>query len=49
LVEEFQRQAAADKLSIRIAHGQCIEGYGSKEAYGPMLDALGRLCRGPQG
>src|SRR6202021_1809391 len=35
-------------LSVRIAHGQCIEGYGSKEAYGPILDALGRLCRGPQ-
>src|SRR6202021_3006614 len=35
-------------LSVRIAHGQCIDGYGSKEAYGPILDALGRLCRGPQ-
>src|SRR5580698_4222341 len=34
--------------SVRIVHGQCIEGYGSKEAYGPMLDALGQLCRGPQ-
>jgi DNA-binding winged helix-turn-helix (wHTH) protein/tetratricopeptide (TPR) repeat protein len=49
LAEEFRRQVAVGELSIRIAHGQCIEGYGSKEAYGPMLDALGRLCRGPQG
>src|SRR6202453_1418709 len=48
LAEEFQRQVAVGERSIRIAHGQCVEGYGSKEAYGPMLDALGRLCRGPQ-
>jgi DNA-binding winged helix-turn-helix (wHTH) protein/tetratricopeptide (TPR) repeat protein len=48
LAEEFRRQVAVGEMSTRIAHGQCIEGYGSKEAYGPMLDALGRLCRGPQ-
>jgi DNA-binding winged helix-turn-helix (wHTH) protein len=48
LTEVFQRQVAFGEQSIRIAHGQCIEGYGSKEAYGPVLDALGRLCRGPQ-
>ena len=48
LVEEFQRQVAVGEWSVRIVHGQCIEGYGSKEAYGPMLDALGQLCRGPQ-
>jgi predicted ATPase/DNA-binding winged helix-turn-helix (wHTH) protein len=49
LAEEFQRQIAVAERSVHIAHGQCIEGYGSKEPYGPMLDALGRLCRGPQG
>jgi DNA-binding winged helix-turn-helix (wHTH) protein/tetratricopeptide (TPR) repeat protein len=48
LAEEFQRQVTVGGQFIRIAHGQCIEGYGSKEAYGPMLDALGQLCRGPQ-
>jgi predicted ATPase/DNA-binding winged helix-turn-helix (wHTH) protein len=48
LAEVFQRRVAFGEQSIRIAHGQCIEGYGSKEAYGPVLDALGRLCRGPQ-
>jgi DNA-binding winged helix-turn-helix (wHTH) protein len=48
LAEEFQCRVAVDERSVRIAHGQCIEGYGSKEAYGPMLDALGQLCRGPQ-
>jgi predicted ATPase/DNA-binding winged helix-turn-helix (wHTH) protein len=47
LAEVFQRQVAGEQ-SIRIAHGQCIEGHGSKEAYGPVLDALGRLCRGPK-
>src|ERR1700722_5599696 len=48
LAEEFQRRVAVGERSVRIVHGQCIEGYGSKEAYGPMLDALGQLCRGPQ-
>jgi predicted ATPase/DNA-binding winged helix-turn-helix (wHTH) protein len=48
LAEGFQRRVAFGEKSIRIAHGQCIEGYGSKEAYGPVLDALGRLCRGPR-
>jgi DNA-binding winged helix-turn-helix (wHTH) protein len=48
LVEEFQRQVAAGERSVRIGYGQCIEGHGSKEAYGPMLGALRRLCRGPR-
>jgi DNA-binding winged helix-turn-helix (wHTH) protein len=48
LAEEFQRRVAVGERSVRIVHGQCSEGYGSKEAYGPMLDALGQLCRGPQ-
>jgi predicted ATPase/DNA-binding winged helix-turn-helix (wHTH) protein len=48
LAEEFQRRVAVSERSVRIVHGQCIEGYGSREAYGPMLDALGQLCRGPQ-
>jgi DNA-binding winged helix-turn-helix (wHTH) protein len=48
LAEEFQRRVAVCEQSVRIVHGQCIEGYGSREAYGPMLDALGQLCRGPQ-
>jgi hypothetical protein len=26
-----------------------VEGYGGAEAYYPMLDALGQLCRGPEG
>jgi DNA-binding winged helix-turn-helix (wHTH) protein len=32
-----------------MAVGQCIEYYGVGEAYLPVLEALGRLCRGPEG
>jgi DNA-binding winged helix-turn-helix (wHTH) protein len=49
LVDEFQRQAALDIPDLRIGRGQCIEAYGSKEAYYPMLEALGQLCRGSGG
>ena len=49
LVDAFQQQAAADVPALRLAHGQCIEGYGGKEAYYPMLEALGELCRGAGG
>ncbi|MGH8582236.1 MAG: AAA family ATPase, partial [Gammaproteobacteria bacterium] len=31
------------------AHGQCIEHYGAGEAYLPILEALGRLCREEDG
>ena len=32
-----------------IGRGQCIEHYGAGEAYMPVLEALGRLCREPEG
>jgi DNA-binding winged helix-turn-helix (wHTH) protein/tetratricopeptide (TPR) repeat protein len=48
LVDEFRRQLAATALSLRIARGQCVEGFGGKEAYYPMLEALGRLCTGAE-
>lgn len=32
-----------------VAGGQCIEHYGAGEAYLPMLEILGRLCRQPAG
>jgi predicted ATPase/DNA-binding winged helix-turn-helix (wHTH) protein len=35
--------------SVLIGRGQCIEHYGSGEAYLPVLEALGRLCRQPGG
>jgi predicted ATPase/DNA-binding winged helix-turn-helix (wHTH) protein len=32
-----------------LSWGQCIEQYGAGEAYLPILEALDRLCRGPEG
>jgi DNA-binding winged helix-turn-helix (wHTH) protein len=48
LVETFVGHLASE-AAIRIGHGQCIEQYGTGEAYLPVLEALGRLCRGPEG
>jgi DNA-binding winged helix-turn-helix (wHTH) protein len=49
LVEEFLLQAQlAAKDQLWLGRGQCIEHYGAGEAYLPLLDALGRLCREPQ-
>lgn len=45
LVDEFARQAALRVPEMRIARGQCVEGFGSKEAYYPVLEAVGQLCR----
>jgi len=33
---------------VTIARGACVEQYGAGEAYLPVLDALGRLCKGPE-
>jgi DNA-binding winged helix-turn-helix (wHTH) protein/predicted ATPase len=48
LVETFVAHLATEAM-VRIAHGQCIEQYGTGEAYLPVLEALGRLGRGPEG
>jgi predicted ATPase len=48
LVEAFVAEVGAQG-SLRIGHGQCVEHYGAGEAYLPVLEALGRLCRGPGG
>jgi DNA-binding winged helix-turn-helix (wHTH) protein/predicted ATPase len=44
LVQAFLQQAARDS-SILVARGQCLEHYGSGEAYLPVLDGFSRLCR----
>jgi DNA-binding winged helix-turn-helix (wHTH) protein/predicted ATPase len=49
LVEAFVRRLASDGPRPWVAHGQCVEQYGSGEAYLPVLEALGRLCRGSSG
>jgi DNA-binding winged helix-turn-helix (wHTH) protein/predicted ATPase len=48
LVDAFLAEAAAAP-TVWSGRGQCIEHYGAGEAYLPLLDALGRLGRGPQG
>jgi DNA-binding winged helix-turn-helix (wHTH) protein/tetratricopeptide (TPR) repeat protein len=45
LVDEFARQAARRVRGMHVARGQCVEGYGGKEAYYPVLEAVGQLCR----
>jgi predicted ATPase len=47
-VEAFLAQAAADP-GVWIAAGHCFEQFGSSEAYLPVLEAVGRLGRGPRG
>ena len=44
LVDEFQRRAA-QSVALRMTTGQCVEGYGGKEAYYAVLEAVGSLCR----
>jgi predicted ATPase len=44
LVDTFARSIASDR-NIRIGRGQCLEQYGTGEAYLPVLGAIGRLCR----
>src|SRR5262249_34235097 len=44
LVDTFAGSIASD-WSIRISRGQCLEQYGTSEAYLPVLEAIGQLCR----
>jgi DNA-binding winged helix-turn-helix (wHTH) protein len=44
VVDAFHR-ALADRPGLRIARGQCVEGFGGKEAYYPVLEALGEWVR----
>ena len=48
LVENFVAQIM-ETGEIRIGCGQCIAHYGEGEAYSPILEALGQLCRGSDG
>jgi len=43
LVDAFAR--GISNQNIRIGRGQCLEQYGTGEAYLPVLEAIGRLCR----
>ena len=45
LVDAFQHASAAIG-GVAVARGQSVEGFGGKEAYYPLLEAMGRLARG---
>jgi predicted ATPase len=44
LIDTFLRSVASDP-TVRMSGGQCLEQYGTGEAYLPVLEAIGRLCR----
>ena len=44
VVDAFANSIRTDG-NIRIGRGQCLEHYGTSEAYLPVLEAFGRLCR----
>jgi DNA-binding winged helix-turn-helix (wHTH) protein/predicted ATPase len=48
VVDAFLAQIIGEP-DVWLARGQCIESYGTGEAYLPVLEALGQLCRGPDG
>ena len=48
LVDAFLSQLRA-RYTLRIGQAQCIEHYGAGEPYLPIFEALGRLCRTPDG
>jgi DNA-binding winged helix-turn-helix (wHTH) protein len=48
VVELFLHRTAMQRR-MRVARGQCLERHGEGEAYLPLLEALGRLCREPGG
>jgi DNA-binding winged helix-turn-helix (wHTH) protein/predicted ATPase len=48
LVDTFVAQLAG-QASLWIGHGQCIEQYGTGEAYLPLLEALGQMGRAADG
>ncbi len=47
LVDTFVAHLTATE-NVWVGHGQCIDHYGAGEAYLPVLEALARLCRGPE-
>jgi DNA-binding winged helix-turn-helix (wHTH) protein/tetratricopeptide (TPR) repeat protein len=48
LVDVFH-QRAAFRPDLHVARGQCVEGFGGKEPYYPVLEAMGQLFRSAEG
>ena len=49
LVNAFVSQLVTQAEPVWVSRGQCVEQYGAGEAYLPLLEALGRLGREPDG
>jgi len=49
LTEAFVTAVTGASSDACVARGQCVDQRGAGEAYLPVLDALGRLGRGPEG
>lgn len=47
LVDGFARWVEAQAPRYWLARGQCAAHHGAREPYMPLLEALGRFCRGP--
>jgi DNA-binding winged helix-turn-helix (wHTH) protein len=48
VADAFQRiSVTVDGVSVAVARGQSVEGFGGKEPYYPLLEAIGQLARGP--
>ena len=48
LVDAFH-QSSIQAVKLLVARGQCVEGFGGKEAYYPVLEALGQFLRDDNG
>lgn len=48
LVDAFVSDLDTEE-TLWVGYGQCLDHYGVGEAYMPLLEAFGRLCRGPSG
>src|SRR5882724_7433839 len=48
LVELFLHELGGEG-ALWLGQGQCVEHFGAGEAYRPVLEAVGRVCRGPGG
>ena len=48
LIDLFCRQRCSED-HMCVARGQCVEGFAGKEAYYPVIEALGQLCSSNEG
>jgi len=49
LIDDFVARVGASDVPVWAGRGQCLDHRGAGEPYMPVLEALGRLCRGPGG